>query len=97
MASCDFLKINCEGSEYDISMNAEDSVLQAVDRVACERHRFDAEHDPVKLATFLDGRGFELVEPKSQEKTLGMLHAYRTGRTESLSETERPRTATEVV
>jgi FkbM family methyltransferase len=75
--TCNFLKMDCEGSEYDILMNAGDAILDSIERIACEWHRFDAGHQPEKLAEFLKSKGFQLVEPDSYEKELGLLYAYR--------------------
>ena len=35
---CDFLKLDCEGGEFDILLNSSDSVLSRVERIAMEWH-----------------------------------------------------------
>ena len=38
MQKCDFLKLDCEGAEFDILLNTPDSVLNRVERIAMEWH-----------------------------------------------------------
>ena len=74
---CNFLKLDCEGAEYSILLNAGDSVLNKIQKIAMEWHRFDPQHDPLKLAAFLKKNGFKLIEPSSYDSLTGLLYAYR--------------------
>jgi len=74
---CNLLKIDCEGAEYSILMSADSSTLNKIKKIAMEWHKFDADHDPKKLANFLKGSGFNLIEPPSYNGKTGFLFAYR--------------------
>jgi FkbM family methyltransferase len=60
---CDFLKMNCEGAEYDILYKTPPAYLRRIDRVAIEYH---ANEDKVRvsraLAAFLVAHGIEIFE-----------------------------------
>ncbi|NCQ17477.1 MAG: hypothetical protein GW805_04055 [Ignavibacteria bacterium] len=45
--------------------------------LSMEWHRFDPQHDPLKLAAFLKKNGFKLIEPSSYDSLTGLLYAYR--------------------
>jgi FkbM family methyltransferase len=74
---CNFMKIDCEGAEYLILMNADSSNLNKIQKIAMEWHRFSAQQDPKKLADFLKENGFKLIEPPSYDQITGLLYAYR--------------------
>jgi FkbM family methyltransferase len=74
---CDFLKMDCEGAEYPILMSADGSTLSKIQKIAMEWHKFEPDHDPVKLADFLKGNGFNIIEPQSYNERAGFLFAYR--------------------
>ena len=74
---CNFLKIDCEGAEYSILMNADSTTLNKIQKIAMEWHRFEPDHDPKRLANFLKERGFKLIEPSSYDGKAGFLFAYR--------------------
>ncbi len=74
---CNFLKLDCEGAEYSILMNASDSTLNKIQRIAMEWHRFSAEQDPKSLVDFLKNKGFKIKEISPLNKITGFLFAYR--------------------
>lgn len=74
---CDFLKLDCEGAEYEILLNASKTVMGSIKRIALEWHRFDPSHDPRKLAGFLDQHGFSVIPPKNWNTRTGYLFASR--------------------
>lgn len=76
--ACDFLKMDCEGAEYEILFNTPDAVLGAIRRIALEWHRFEESHQPQELAAFLRGKGFTLIEPEDWTARAGYLFARRT-------------------
>ncbi|GAB4246077.1 MAG: hypothetical protein OHK005_11740 [Candidatus Methylacidiphilales bacterium] len=60
MVSCDLLKMDCEGSEYEVLYKAEPEVLTRIKRVAIETHPGpEPEQQPAALETFLQGNGFK--------------------------------------
>lgn len=74
---CNFMKLDCEGAEYSILMNADIATLNKIQKIAMEWHRFAEGHDPKKLADFLSDNGFRLIEPPSYDQIDGFLFAYR--------------------
>ncbi len=70
ITSCDLLKIDCEGSEYEILLGAPDSILNKIKKISMELHNenFFSITDPrfqrAKLLTFLKSKGFSLREQK---------------------------------
>lgn len=77
LEQCNFLKIDCEGAEYSILMSADHSTLSKIKKIAMEWHKFESDHDPKKLADFLKGSGFNLIEPSTYDGQTGFLFAYR--------------------
>lgn len=77
ITKCNFMKIDCEGAEYSILMNTDDTTLDKIQKIAMEWHRFSDEHDPKKLSNFLKEKGFQVIEPQDYNKTTGLLFAYR--------------------
>lgn len=64
ITKCNFLKIDCEGSEYEIIKNSSDNVLRKVDYIAFEIHLFnEAMKKQYKLLKKrLIKNGFTLIE-----------------------------------
>jgi len=58
-----FLKLNCEGAEYDILMTAQDHIMQRVSHVALEIHKdIHPQHkDPKVISDKLSACGFRLL------------------------------------
>ncbi len=77
IVTCDFLKIDCEGGEYEILYNTPDHILKSIKRIAMEWHRFDTTHAPERLARFLVEKGFTLMGETDWTSDVGYLHAYR--------------------
>lgn len=79
---CHFLKIDCEGAEYEILYNTPKSVFEKIDRIAMEYHNppfyglNDREHNPERLATFLRDAGFT-VRMAPENRMHGLLFASR--------------------
>jgi len=81
---CDFLKIDCEGAEYEILMSLDRPMLDRIGKIACEYHQpayygvTDPRHTPELLARFLEQNGF-VVYLKPVNPYLGMLYAANHG------------------
>lgn len=79
---CDFLKIDCEGAEYDILFNADKAILGKIQRIACEYHNpkyfgiTDQNFDLPKLVEYLKNAGF-VVQTKRVNAYQGLLFAKR--------------------
>ena len=71
---CDLLKLDCEGAEYEILLNAPRSLLHRIDRVAMEYHSVAA-HTPDELVALLETAGFQVR--RSRTPVTGYLFARR--------------------
>jgi FkbM family methyltransferase len=56
--SCDYLKIDCEGAEYDILFNSSAATLARIQRICMEVHDGIAQYSRKDMATFLEAHGF---------------------------------------
>ncbi|MGC4106721.1 MAG: FkbM family methyltransferase [Thermomicrobiales bacterium] len=56
----DLLKLDCEGAEYEILMQAPPDVLGAIDRIVMEYHDRTTAHTHPELVTFLTEAGFQV-------------------------------------
>jgi FkbM family methyltransferase len=75
--NCDLLKMDCEGGEYEILLNAPVDVLRRVRQIALEYHLgFDGEHKPEELEEFLGHNGFQVTTRAADGQT-GYLYARR--------------------
>ncbi|MSR67569.1 FkbM family methyltransferase [Candidatus Peribacteria bacterium] len=64
--TCDYLKLDCEGAEYDILYALPESTMSRIRFMAIEYHHFSSErtHQPEALRAFLEQRGFDVIQPK---------------------------------
>jgi FkbM family methyltransferase len=82
---CDFLKVDCEGAEYEILMSLGRPMLDRIRKIACEVHEpvyygvSNPEHTPQALAKFLESNGFAVYR-KPVNPYLSMLYAANHGR-----------------
>jgi FkbM family methyltransferase len=74
-SSCDLLKIDCEGGEYDILFTAPDRLLRKIRAIVCEYHP-TPEHDPAELFKFLSDAGFQIDADRTP---IGFVRAKRSG------------------
>lgn len=76
--ACDLLKMDCEGSEYDILFNADEASLARVRRLVMEVHDGVTPFTRDDLAAFLRERGFRVsLHPGAWRRELGLLYATR--------------------
>ncbi|MBU2576886.1 MAG: FkbM family methyltransferase [Nanoarchaeota archaeon] len=64
IASCDFLKIDCEGAEYEILYNTPREYLDKIKSITLEYHK---NGDPKELKGFLEKANFEVEIDKVAE------------------------------
>jgi FkbM family methyltransferase len=75
---CDFLKIDCEGAEYDILFGASEVALRRIWRVAMEYHEGITRFGRDDLVRFLEERGFRVrTRPNPAHPEIGFLFASR--------------------
>lgn len=78
IAHCDFLKIDCEGCEFEILFNASQRTLKKIDHICLEYHDAFTEFSHVDLASYLRQNKFQVkVMPNPVHSYLGFLYAYR--------------------
>ena len=74
---CDLLKLDCEGSEYDILSAASARTLGAIQAVAAEYHIGLNSGDPEALRGLLESSGFVVSMEERVGSEGGHLHAVR--------------------
>ena len=73
----DVLKLDCEGAEFDILLGAPTDLLERVELVIGEYHRFGG-RDPKALRDRLEAAGYSFSsEPHPREPLLGLFTAVR--------------------
>jgi hypothetical protein len=78
IARCDFLKIDCEGAEYEILFAADETTLSRIGHIAMEYHDAVTRHRHEELIRFLEDRGFVVrTRPSPAYYELGFLFASR--------------------
>jgi FkbM family methyltransferase len=58
--TCDLLKLDCEGAEYEILFQSEKETLRRIANITMEYHLGLNDHTPGKLAAFLESHGFSV-------------------------------------
>ena len=70
---CNFLKMDCEGAEYDIFYNCSDDIMSRIDQIAMEVHKGPApSHNMESLEQFFKQHGF-----KTRRHPVDMLWAWK--------------------
>jgi FkbM family methyltransferase len=73
---CDFLKIDCEGGEFDIIFNASTTTLKKIRNISLEYHNGVTKFSHTDLVTYLQQRGFKVkTVPNPVHSNLGFLYA----------------------
>jgi len=78
---CDVLKLDCEGGEYDILLNAPDKILSKIGMIVAEYHDGLTSYTREDLRNFLENRNFEIKVEKSRSFptfSVGFLYACNT-------------------
>lgn len=76
---CDYLKVDCEGAEYDIFFNASEATLRAIRHICLEYHDGVTPHSHDDLVRFFERHGFQVRRtPNRAHRHLGLLHARNT-------------------
>lgn len=84
-AMCDFLKIDCEGAEYEILMKADDACWPRIRQIVLEYHDGVTRYNHQDLTRFFTQRGYRVREfsnPVHQE--IGFLYIILDSNIESL-------------
>jgi FkbM family methyltransferase len=60
ISHADFMKMDCEGSEYDILTSCSSDTLSRIDKISMEWHYLDEKRNQLTLVSFLQNNGFEV-------------------------------------
>lgn len=75
---CHFLKMDCEGAEFDILFHTDEATLAKIDHLCLEYHDHITPHSHLELVDFLTERGFEVTTtPNPVHAYLGFLYGRR--------------------
>lgn len=75
-----FLKMDCEGGEYDILFHASDLTLSKIQHICMEYHDDLTPHTHHELVTFLQDKGFTVRTHRNPAHTsIGFLYAGNSG------------------
>lgn len=70
----DFLKMDCEGAEYEIFYSCSDETLDKIDKISMEYHNVDTGKNVSRIKSFLEEKGFKVL---IKNKGDNMLYAKR--------------------
>ena len=75
----DFLKLDCEGAEFDIILKLTDELLKKITRISAEIHQSLENHSIKELEEFLSSKGYVVKSIKllDSNQNLHMLYAIR--------------------
>lgn len=75
---CDFMKLDCEGAEYDILLNAPPDILQRIRHISMEYHENVKGYTHTDLVSHLQKNGFRVQTNRNPAHGhIGFLHAVR--------------------
>ncbi len=78
LSRCDFLKMDCEGGEFDILLKARPETLARIERICLEYHDGFTEFSHTDLVKHLQQNGYQVkITPNPVHGYLGFLYAYR--------------------
>ncbi|OGS43146.1 MAG: hypothetical protein A3K76_01510 [Euryarchaeota archaeon RBG_13_57_23] len=74
----DFLKMDCEGAEYEILYSCPDEVLNRIRRISMEHHQVDGKDaNPHALKKYLENKGFSVDAKFYETDNYPMIYARR--------------------
>lgn len=74
----DFLKMDCEGSEYEILSSLKSSTYRKIDSIALEYHELKRGQNKIILVDILEKNGFKVeIKPHTIEKNIGYIWASK--------------------
>ena len=77
-AECDFMKIDCEGCEFDVLLSSDPLLLDRVRRISLEFHEGFTEHRGSDVARHLRSRGYRVRRfGNPVHRHLGQIYAER--------------------
>ena len=67
--SIDFLKLDCEGAEYEILFKCPDKILNRIKIISMEYHEIDKKRNKKTLIRFLKSKGFKVISGDTKIQT----------------------------
>ena len=74
---CDFLKLDCEGAEFEILLATPGEIFARIRRIALEYHDWMTAHHHDELRALLEGHGFAVTSRDHASSRTGYLFAKR--------------------
>jgi FkbM family methyltransferase len=74
-----YLKLDCEGSEFEVLRNTSDACWSRIERAAIEYHEFGRDRRVAELVTILERNGFKVEVHQSIAEKLGRLFGASVG------------------
>ncbi len=75
---CDFLKMDCEGCEFEVLLNSSPTVLEKINHICLEYHNGFTKFSHADLANHLRRNGFQVqITANPAHSHLGLLYARR--------------------
>lgn len=76
LETCDYLKLDCEGAEYEILFNTSDETFRKIRHICLEFHDGITKYSHEDLRNFLEQKRFSVkITPNPAWEHLGYLHA----------------------
>ncbi len=75
IGSCDFLKMDIEGAEYDVLLKTPKEILKRINTIAMECHIYDRGENLNRLRTYLIETGFDVTTTKVTAHNVCYLYA----------------------
>lgn len=78
LTSCDYLKVDCEGAEFEIFFGTAPELLQQIKHICVEYHNHVTAYTHRDLVAFFEKHGFRVrTRPNPVHTYLGMVYATR--------------------
>ncbi len=76
ISSCTFLKLDCEGAEYEILLNTPLNYLSKIERISLEFH-LHPKYKPEEIIRYLGRAGFTITKFDKENRVQGIIWAKR--------------------
>jgi len=72
----DYLKLDCEGAEYEILFNCPKEILKKIYHIGAECHNLDEQRTTQSFIYFLESNGFKVTISKECDRIIDALRVY---------------------
>lgn len=78
LSRCEVMKMDVEGSEFEIIEATPSEILKKVNSIYIEYHKYLPEFNELKIKSFLESVGFRVkVFPSSLDRRMGFIYAFQ--------------------